>query len=88
MFDPRDNAMAGLPAVNYFIVDDDGEMKAEAWNTLNVKLDQANYQEALRQGVVTQETFQVDPGPMHAPLKLIVYNPKTDTVDCIIKPAW
>ncbi|RPJ87135.1 MAG: VWA domain-containing protein [Acidobacteria bacterium] len=88
IFDPKGDAMTGLLAVNYFIVADDGQMKAEAWNTLNMNLSQASYQEALRQGVVAQETFEIDPGPVHARLKLIVYNPKTDTLGCLIKPAW
>jgi len=63
-------------------------MEAEAWNSLDMNLGQASYQEALQQGVVAQETFEIDPGPLHARLKLIVYNPKTDTLGCIIKPAW
>ncbi len=88
IFDKKDDAMTGALAVNYFIVNDDGQIKAEAWDTLDMNLSQASYQEALAQGVTAQETFQVDPGPLHARLKLIVYNPKTDTLGCIIKPVW
>jgi len=88
LFDKKDEAMTGLLAVNYFIVNDDGQVKAEAWNNLEMNLSQAKYQEALQKGVLTQETFQVDPGSLHARLKLIVYSPKTDTLGCIIKPAW
>ncbi len=88
IFDKKDDAMTGSLAVNYFIVNDDGQMKAEAWDTLDMKLSPASYQEALLKGVFAEETFQVDPGPLHARLKLIVYNAKTDTVGCIIKPAW
>jgi len=88
IFDKKNDAMTGLLAVNYFIVNDDGQMKAEAWDTLDMNLTEASYQEALQKGVFAQETFQVDPGALHARLKLIVYNPKTDTLGCIIRPAW
>ncbi|RPI18580.1 MAG: VWA domain-containing protein, partial [Acidobacteria bacterium] len=57
-FEPKDEMMAGYLAVNYFIINEDGEMKAEAWNTLNVKVGKDKYQEALQQPVVAQQTFQ------------------------------
>ena len=88
LFDQTNDGMVGKVAVNYFIVNDDGEIKAQAWDILDLKLSQAEYQEALQQGVVTQETFKLNPGNTPARLKLIVYNPKTDTVGCIIKHAW
>ncbi len=88
MFEPENDVLTGLLAVNYFLVNDDGQIKAEAWDTLDMNLSQASYQEALAQGVTAQETFQVDPGALHARLKLIVYHPKTDTLGCIIKPVW
>ncbi len=88
IFDLKDDVRAGALAVNYFIVDDDGEMKAEAWDKLDMKLSEASYQEALQKGVAAEETFQLNPGQLHARLKLIVYNPKTDTIGCIVRPAW
>ncbi len=87
-FIPENGRHKARLSVSCFLVDDDEEILAQSWDTVDLNLKEETYRNVLRDGIAITESYDVPGKGNRARLKIIVYDPKTDKLGSIVRRVW